>query len=32
MDRALVDDPNHRREIERAVLFALDVDSSRLVS
>ena len=32
MDRALVDDPNHRREIERAVLFALDADSSRLVS
>jgi [protein-PII] uridylyltransferase len=32
MDKVLVDDPNHRREIERAVLFALDVDSTRLVS
>lgn len=32
MDKRRVDDPDHRREIERAVLFTLDSDSTRLSS
>jgi [protein-PII] uridylyltransferase len=32
MDKRTVDDPDHRHEIERAVLFTLDSDSTRLPS
>ncbi len=32
MDKRTVDDPDHRREIERAVLFTLDADMKRVVS